>query len=93
MVDLKLVYQAVTEEEALENLRLFKEKWGKVYPCRNSYFTRYYSAFIAYTNNRRAAFSFLSGIFSLNLFAVRNIIDLGKLAHIYSLVKLNVRLD
>ena len=32
MADLKLVYQAVTEEEALENLRRFKEKWGKTYP-------------------------------------------------------------
>ncbi|MFU0832645.1 MAG: Mutator family transposase [Oscillospiraceae bacterium] len=32
MKDLKLVYQAVTEEEALENLSRFKEKWGKSYP-------------------------------------------------------------
>ena len=32
MADLKLVYQAVTEEEALENLSHFKEKWGKAYP-------------------------------------------------------------
>lgn len=32
MADLKLVYQAVTEEEALENLSHFKEKWGKTYP-------------------------------------------------------------
>lgn len=32
MADLKLVYRAVTEEEALENLRSFKEKWGKKYP-------------------------------------------------------------
>ena len=32
MADLKLVYLAVTEEEALENLSRFKEKWGKTYP-------------------------------------------------------------
>ena len=32
MADLKLVYKAVTEEEALENLMKFKEKWGKSYP-------------------------------------------------------------
>ncbi len=32
MADLKLVYKAVTEEEALENLMAFKEKWGKAYP-------------------------------------------------------------
>jgi len=32
MADLKLVYKAVTEEEALENLMSFKEKWGKAYP-------------------------------------------------------------
>jgi transposase-like protein len=32
MVDLKLVYKAITEEEALENLMKFKEKWGKAYP-------------------------------------------------------------
>ena len=31
MGDLKLVYQAVTEEEALNNLVSFKEKWGKAY--------------------------------------------------------------
>jgi len=32
MADLKLVYQAVTEDEALNNLVSFKEKWGKAYP-------------------------------------------------------------
>lgn len=32
MVDLKLVYQSVTEEEALNNLISFKEKWNKEYP-------------------------------------------------------------
>jgi putative transposase len=32
MADLKLVYKAITEEEALENLMAFKEKWGKAYP-------------------------------------------------------------
>lgn len=33
MADLKLVYTAVTEESALENLIAFKEKWGKKYPA------------------------------------------------------------
>lgn len=33
MADLKLVYTAVTEESALENLISFKEKWGKKYPA------------------------------------------------------------
>jgi len=32
MTDLKLVYKAVTEEEALGNLITFKEKWSKKYP-------------------------------------------------------------
>ncbi|NLO48008.1 MAG: IS256 family transposase [Clostridiales bacterium] len=32
MADLKLVYKAVTEEEALSNLMAFKDKWGKKYP-------------------------------------------------------------
>lgn len=32
MPDLKLVYKAVTEEEAYENLMAFKDKWGKQYP-------------------------------------------------------------
>ena len=32
MADLKRVYTAVTEDEALENLMTFKEKWGKQYP-------------------------------------------------------------
>ena len=32
MADLKLVYTAVTEDEALNNLIRFKEKWSKSYP-------------------------------------------------------------
>ena len=32
MADLKKVYTAVTEDEALENLMAFKERWGKQYP-------------------------------------------------------------
>lgn len=32
MADLKLVYQAVTEDAAMEKLVLFKEKWGRQYP-------------------------------------------------------------
>ena len=32
MADLKTVYQAINEEEALNNLMEFKETWGKTYP-------------------------------------------------------------
>lgn len=32
MANLKLVYQAVNEDEALNHLAEFKEKWGKAYP-------------------------------------------------------------
>ena len=32
MSDLKTVYQAINEEEALNNLMKFKETWGKNYP-------------------------------------------------------------
>lgn len=32
MIDLKLVYKAITEEEAYEQLMNFKDKWGKQYP-------------------------------------------------------------
>lgn len=32
MSDLKTVYQAISEEEALNNLMKFKETWGKTYP-------------------------------------------------------------
>ena len=32
MADLKKIYTAVTEDEALENLMIFKERWGKHYP-------------------------------------------------------------
>lgn len=32
MADLKLVYKAITEEEAYEHLIEFKDKWGKQYP-------------------------------------------------------------
>lgn len=32
MADLKKVYQAISEEEAMNNLILFKDKWGKTYP-------------------------------------------------------------
>ena len=32
MTDLKKVYTALTEQEALENLETFHEKWGKKYP-------------------------------------------------------------
>ncbi len=32
MSDLKKVYQAVSEDEAMNNLIIFKDKWGKTYP-------------------------------------------------------------
>ena len=32
MADLKKVYQAISEEEAMNNLIIFKDKWGKTYP-------------------------------------------------------------
>lgn len=32
MSDLKTIYQAINEEEALNNLMKFKETWGKTYP-------------------------------------------------------------
>lgn len=32
MADLKKVYQAISEEEAMNNLIAFKENWGKTYP-------------------------------------------------------------
>lgn len=32
MVDLKKVYQSITEEQALNNLSVFKEKWNTLYP-------------------------------------------------------------
>ena len=51
MVDLKKVYQAVTEDEALENLVQFKEIWGRQYPsCVKSWEENWdiLSAFFAY---------------------------------------------
>lgn len=43
MADLKLVYTAPTEETALNELELFKDKWDSKYPkiyatCKNSLF-------------------------------------------------------
>ena len=32
MADLKKVYQAISEEEAMNNLTQFKDKWNKTYP-------------------------------------------------------------
>ncbi len=51
MVDLKQVYQSVTEEEALNHLMEFKEKWVKAYPsCIKSWEENWdiLSAFYAY---------------------------------------------
>lgn len=35
--DLKTVYQANTEEQALNQLMIFKDKWGKQYPAVRSW--------------------------------------------------------
>lgn len=51
MADLKKVYTAVTEEEALENLMVFKETWSKQYPsCVKSWENNWdiLSTFFAY---------------------------------------------
>ncbi len=51
MVDLKQVYPSVTEEEALNHLMEFKEKWVKTYPsCVKSWEENWdiLSAFYAY---------------------------------------------
>ncbi len=51
LADLKKVYTTVTEDEALENLMAFKEKWGKQYPfCVKSWENNWdiLSAFFAY---------------------------------------------
>jgi len=56
MADLKKVYTAVTENEALENLMAFKEKWGKQYPsCVKSWEDNWdiLSAFFAYPTEIR----------------------------------------
>lgn len=52
MVDLKLVYKAVNEEEGYRNLELFKEKWGDKYPtCVKSWYDNWdvISPFFAYS--------------------------------------------
>ena len=56
MADLKKVYTAVTENEALENLMAFKEKWGKQYPsCVKSWEDNWdiLSTFFAYPTEIR----------------------------------------
>ena len=56
MADLKKVYTAVTEDEALENLMAFKEKWGKQYPsCVKSWEENWdiLSTFFAYPTEIR----------------------------------------
>ena len=61
MADLKLVYKAVTEEEALEALMAFKETWEKKYPsCVKSWEENWdiLSTFYAYpTEIRRIIYS------------------------------------
>ncbi len=56
MADLKKIYTAVTEDEALENLMAFKEKWGKQYPsCVKSWEDNWdiLSTFFAYPTEIR----------------------------------------
>ena len=55
-VDLKKVYTSVTEDEALEHLREFREKWGKQYPsCVKSWEDNWdiLSTFFAYPQEIR----------------------------------------
>ena len=56
MADLKKVYTAVTEDDALENLMAFKDKWGKQYPsCVKSWEDNWdiLSTFFAYPTEIR----------------------------------------
>lgn len=56
MADLKLVYKAVTEDEALDKLCAFKEKWGSQYPsCVKSWEENWdvLSTFFAYPTEIR----------------------------------------
>ncbi len=56
LADLKKVYTAITEDEALENLMGFKEKWGKQYPsCVKSWKENWdiLSTFFAYPTEIR----------------------------------------
>lgn len=56
MADLKLVYKAVTEDEAMRNLIVFKEKWGRQYPsCVKSWEENWdiLSTFFAYPTEVR----------------------------------------
>ena len=56
MADMKKVYTAVTENEALENLMAFKDKWGKQYPsCVKSWEDNWdiLSTFFAYPTEIR----------------------------------------
>jgi len=56
MADLKKVYTAVTEDEALEHLMTFKENWGKQYPsCVKSWEDNWdiLSTFFAYPTEIR----------------------------------------
>lgn len=56
MSDLKKVYQAVSEDEAMNNLIIFKDKWGKPYPsCVKSWEENWdiLSTFFAYAPDVR----------------------------------------
>lgn len=56
MADLKKVYQAISEEEVMNNLMLFKDKWGKTYPsCVKSWEDNWdiLSTFFAYPHEFR----------------------------------------
>ena len=69
MVDLKKVYQAISEEEAMNNLILFKDKWGKTYPsCVKSWEENWdiLSTFFAYPPEVRKIIYTTNIIESLN---------------------------
>ena len=56
--DLKLIYTASTEEEALQALTEFEEKWGKLYPTIPDIWQRHWSnivTFLAYPQDIRKA--------------------------------------
>lgn len=69
MKDLKTVYKAVNEEQAFQNLELFKEKWNSVYPtCIKSWYDNWevISPFFKYTENIRKIMYTTNAIENLN---------------------------
>lgn len=68
--DLKTIYQADTEDIALQNLELFAEKWGKKYPAiSKSWYNRWeqMNTLFGYTEDIRKAIYTTNAIESLNM--------------------------